>query len=97
MVNLYASVDKYGHCYSAVRQIVGHCHNAEAIPKDKAFVIDQASKQNLRKTTKEWDLKIKWEDQSTSWMPLVDIKEDVPVDVSEYAKANSLDKEPAFV
>ena len=29
-------------------------------------------------------------------MPLVDIKETIPVDVAEYAKANRLDKEPAF-
>ena len=40
--------------------------------------------------------KIEWEDRSTSWMPLVDIKETIPVDVAEYAKANRLDKEPAF-
>ena len=29
-------------------------------------------------------------------MPLVDIKEAVPVKVAEYAKANKIDKEPAF-
>ena len=95
-VNLYASVDKYGHRHSAVRQIVGHRHNTDAILKDEAFVIDQAGRRHRRKTTKGWDLKIEWEDRSTSWMPLVDIKETIPVDVAEYAKANRLDKEPAF-
>ena len=29
-------------------------------------------------------------------MPLMDIKESVLVNVSEYAKANRIDKEPAF-
>ena len=91
-----AFVDKYGHCYSAVRQIVGHCYNADGIPKDGGFVIDWSGRQHRRKTTKGWDLKIEWEDRSTSWMPLVDIKETIPVDVAEYAKANRLDKEPAF-
>ena len=95
-VNLYASVDEYGHRHSAVRQIVGHRHNTDAISKDEAFVIDQAGRRHRRKTTKGWDLKIEWEDRSTSWMPLVDIKETIPADVAEYAKANRLDKEPAF-
>ena len=94
--NLYASVDKYGHPYSALRQIFGHCHKADTIPKDKAFVINQAGKQHHPTTTKGCDLKIEREDQSTSWMPLVDIKEAILVDVAEYTKANRIDKEPAF-
>ena len=53
-------------------------------------------KQHRRKTTKGWELKIEWADNSCSWMPLVDIKEAVPVKVAEYAKANKIDTEPAF-
>ena len=45
---------------------------------------------------KGWELKIGWADHSCSWMPIVDIKEAVPVKVAEYANANKIDTKPAF-
>ena len=48
------------------------------------------------KTTKGWNLAVKWKDGLTSWEKLVDLKESFPVGVAEYAIASNLDKEPDF-
>ena len=42
-------------------------------------------------------MSIEWKDGSTSWEPLKDLKESSPIEVSEYAVANKIDHEPAFV
>ena len=39
---------------------------------------------------------IEWKDGSTTWEPLKDLKESIPIEVSEYAVANKVDHEPAF-
>jgi Reverse transcriptase (RNA-dependent DNA polymerase) len=48
------------------------------------------------RTTKGWDLCVEWEDGSTSWVPLRDLKESNPIEVAEYAVARGIDREPAF-
>ena len=50
-----------------------------------------------RRTTKGWQLLVQWKDRSTSWTPLKDLKESNPVEVAEYAVANKIPKEPAFI
>lgn len=39
---------------------------------------------------------VRWKDESEQWVPLKDLKASHPVEVSEYAKARGIDKEPAF-
>ena len=39
---------------------------------------------------------MEWKDETTSWIPLKDLKESNPVEVAEYAAANKLLTEPAF-
>ena len=50
-----------------------------------------------RRTTKGWQLLLQWKDGSTSWTPLKDLKESNPVEVAEYAVANKIANEPAFI
>ena len=50
----------------------------------------------MRKITKGWYLCVKWKDDSTSWVPLKDLKQSNPLEVSEYAVAKKLVSEPAF-
>ena len=47
-------------------------------------------------TIKGWRLKVKWKSGTTSYITLKDINNTNPVDIAEYAKANKIDKEPAF-
>ena len=50
----------------------------------------------MRRSTKGWQLCILWKDGSSSWEKLSDLKESHPVEVAEYAVAQSLELEPAF-
>ena len=47
-------------------------------------------------TTKGWDVKVRWTDKSTDWIPLTEIKESNPIEVAEAAIAFNINKEPAF-
>jgi hypothetical protein len=49
-----------------------------------------------KKTTRGWKLLCQWKDNSTSWVPLVELKDSNPVELAEYAVANQIDQEPAF-
>jgi hypothetical protein len=51
----------------------------------------------MRQTTQGWKLLIHWNDGSESWVPLKDMKESHPVEVAEFAKARSINNEPAFI
>ena len=48
-------------------------------------------------TTKGWKLLCSWKDGSSSWVPLKDLKESNPIEVAEYAVANKISEEPAFI
>jgi hypothetical protein len=37
-----------------------------------------------------------WRDGSSSWVPLVNLKDSNPVELAEYAVANRIHEEPAF-
>ena len=50
-----------------------------------------------KKTTKGWELPIQRKDQSTEWVLLWELKESDPLRLDEYAVANHIDQEPAFV
>ena len=47
-------------------------------------------------TTKGWDVKVRWKDKSTNWIPLTEIKEANPLEVAEAAIALKVDRQPAF-
>jgi hypothetical protein len=46
--------------------------------------------------TSRWEICISWEDGSTSWHSLSDIKNSYPIHLAEYAISNSLENLPAF-
>jgi len=47
-------------------------------------------------TLKGWEICVSWEDGSTSWHSLADIKNSYPLLLAKYALANNLHLEPAF-
>ena len=67
--------------------------------KDNMFVQHTRGSSNAvhRRTTKGWQLLVQWKVGSTSWTPLKDLKESNPVEVVEYAVANKIANEPAFI
>jgi hypothetical protein len=57
---------------------------------------DQNGKITNKHTTRGWELLVEWNDGSTDWIPLRDLKDGNPIQLAEYAVANQIDDEPAF-
>ena len=48
------------------------------------------------RTMKGWQLLLLWEDRSSSWTPLKDLRQYNSAEVAQYAVANKIAKELAF-
>jgi Reverse transcriptase (RNA-dependent DNA polymerase) len=94
--NMLSQCDSEGRQYLLVKYIIDHVKEAgTAIEESDAFITVNGRKSRI-KTTKGWKLCVEWTDGTTSWVPLATLKEQVPVEVAEYAVTKSIDKEPAF-
>ena len=90
-------MDEEGNQYKLFKEIVGHRKNKRAVDKaDQMRPGGRNGKQCKKQTTAGWDLKVKWVDGSTSWLPLKELKETNTVDTARYADDNRIDDEPAF-
>ena len=95
--NMLTQVDSDGMSTTLMEAIVDHLRDDEkALQHHDKYVQTKNGRRHLRKTTKGWELLIKWKDKSESWIKLADMKESQPVEVAEYARARGIDKEPAF-
>ena len=93
---LYSQLDEEGFQQVMMDCIVDHQSDAMAVLKDDAF-IQKGSNHTRRKTMKGWKLCVQWQDSSMSWETLKDLKHTYPIKVAEYAVANKISEEPAFV
>ena len=95
--NMLTQVDSDGMSTTLMEGIVDHQRNeAKALHRQDKYVQTKNGRCHIRKTTKGWELLIKWKDKSESWIKLADMDESHPVEVAEYARARGIDKEPAF-
>jgi hypothetical protein len=95
--SIYSTIDADGYTTYMLKEIIDHRSDETAVKLDDAYVTDKRSgKKKLRPTTKGWELCVKWNDESTTWVPLKDLKESNPVEVAEYAVHMKLVSEPAF-
>ena len=95
--NMLTQVDSDGMSTTLMEATVDHQRDeAKALQHQDKYVETKNGRRHLRKTTKGWELLIKWKDKSESWIKLADMKESHPVEVAEYARARGIDKEPAF-
>ena len=83
--NIYANIDAKGRTYAILQEISDHRTNRHAVKKDNGFFITPTGTRWHQVTTKGWDLLVTWEDGSTTWVPLKDLRESNPVEVAEYA------------
>ena len=94
---MYSQVDIAGHHQLLLDEIIGHRKTEEALTKDQMYIKGFKGKKHLRKTTKGWELQVLWKDGSTSWVKLKELKESNPYATAQYAKAQDIDREPAFI
>ncbi len=95
--NMFAMVDDEGNETYIFKEIIDHqCDTNKAVSQQEAWVISSNRNQLPRHTTKGWALCVRWIDDSTSWVPLKDLKISNPIEVAEYAIAHNISQEPAF-
>jgi hypothetical protein len=93
--NMWAQADLDGNQYLLLDSIIDHRTTNEALTADKSFIINDGMKYP-RKTTKGWEMCIKWKDGTTTWERLADLKESNPIECAEYAVSREIESEPAF-
>ncbi len=94
--NLFAQVDKDGNRFVLLDEIIDHRVNDDAVALGDEFFTTSMGTRQCKKTTKGWELLIKWKDGSTNWFSLKDIKQAYPAEVAEYAAGNQIEHMPAF-
>ena len=67
-----------------------------AVPKSEKYVITGRGGKRLRKTTKGFELLVRWADGNESWIKLKDMKESHPVQTAEFARSKGIDDKAAF-
>ena len=95
--NLYSQIDDEGRTQIILKEIVDHRSNGRAVKKDDGYLTDSRGRRFRRRTTVGWELQVLWRDETTSWIPLKELKESNPIEVAEYAVGNKIAEEPAFV
>ena len=90
--NLYAQVDEEGKEYCCIDEIVDHRHDATAVQADDALT----TRGQPQRTTRGWQLCVRWKNGETSWVELKELKSSNPIELAEYAAANKLLHVPAF-
>ena len=63
--------------------------------KDR-WMFSRNVQRQLRKSTMGWKLKVLWNDSTSTWTPLKDLKDSNPVDLAEFALSKGINKEPDF-
>ena len=92
---IYASVDNEGNTVYLVKEILDHSRDGSALRGDDGWY-EKNGKRIPKRTTKGWKICVEYQDGSTQWVSLYDIKESNPIEMAEYAVANKLVEEPAF-
>jgi hypothetical protein len=63
---------------------------------EDAFITIHNGVKRWQHTMAGWQLLCQWKDGSINWVALKDMKESYPIQVTDFAKANWIDDEPAF-
>lgn len=94
--NPFSQVDKHGHQFQLLNEIIEHRNDDSAIPIEHGYMTSRSGNWHPKKTTQGWKLLVEWKDGTVSWVPFKDMKASNPVQVAEYEVANNIDWEPAF-
>ena len=94
--NLLAQVDDDGRRLMLIEEIEDHRKTEGAIPIEQGTYRTRSGITKRKRTTRGWELYVRWKDGSGDWVALKDLKDSYPVQLADYATANNLQEEPAF-
>jgi hypothetical protein len=95
--HLFSQIDEEGNIHVLLDDVIDHERGERAVSKEDAFVMNRNGVKRRRETTQGWKLLCQWKDGSTNWVALKDMKQSYPIQVAEYAIANRIADEPAFL
>ena len=95
--SIYSQVDQEGRSFSILQEITNHKVDPKvALNESNGFYLSANGNKVNKKTTQGWKLLVEWKDGFSEWVSLKALKESNPIEVTEYAQANLIDKSPAF-
>ena len=94
--SMYEMCDENGDHVLILDTMIDHRKNDAAVSLADQKFVDSNGREQIRRTTKGWQICVQWKDESTSWEKLSDLKECYPVQTAEYAVNQGIDHEPAF-
>ena len=94
--SMYAMCDENGDHILLFDAIVDHRENENAMTIAEQKFVESKGKEQYKRSTKGWEVCVRWKNGSTTWEKLSDFKECYPVQTAEYAATNDIDTEPAF-
>jgi hypothetical protein len=83
--NLISQIDSQGKVHLLFQHISDHRqthHNVSSLSPHSPLL--------------GWELPVDWANGTTSWLPLMDVKQSNPIELAEYAVANQLADKPTF-
>ncbi len=92
---MYSQCDIDGNEYTLLDSIVDYRVDGNALTKDQQRYIE-GGKTVIKRSTKGWELLCQWQDGTTSWQKLCDLKESHPIETAEFAFSRGIADEPAF-
>ena len=94
--NKYAAISDDGKCRQAIKSILDHRTNQDALFKSKKYIINKTGRRQMRKTTICWYTLVKCKNGEEQWVPLRMMKLNHPIKMAEYAVSREISDEPAF-
>ena len=93
---LTASVDADGYDKGYIDELCGYRTSSNAISRTNGFFTSRNGNKIPKITTKGWEIRVRWNDNSTTWVPLNVLKNCQPILLAEYVKAMGIHEEPTF-
>ena len=76
---MYAMCDENGNHILLFDAIVDHKKNDKAMTRKEQKFVDSRGKQQYKRSTKGWEVCVRWKNGSNTWEKLSDFKECYPV------------------
>jgi len=79
--------------------IIDHEADGSALTKETGFTVLKGGHRKCKPTAFGWKVLVlvEWQDDTTTWMDLKDVKKASPIELAKYVVANKINDKPAFV
>ena len=94
--SLSSQLDDQGYDTGHIKEICGYRFDSHMLSKANAYVYSKNGNKSPVITTKGCDIRIRWRDESTTWVPMNVIKNCEPLLLAEYAERMNISHEPVF-